>query len=322
LGFIIDTLFACFKTNENYLMDTSEINDAYGLIAGKVETWITGFIEMLPNLVVALIILIVFYVIGKFARKGVSNLLGRVSVNKTITNLLETIISISIIGIGVFIALSILQLDGAVTSLLAGAGIIGLALGFAFQDIASNFISGVILSIRHPFGIGDIISTNDFYGTVVKLNLRNTILRTVTGQIVYIPNKAVFEKPLENFTSTGERRIDLSCGISYGDDLEKAREVATEAVNNLEHVQSNRGIEFYFDEFGSSSINFKIRFWVAFAKNPDFWDARSEAIIAISKAFNANDIMIPFPIRTLDFGIKGGEKLNTMLNAGNSHSES
>ena len=303
-------------------MDTSEINDAYGLIAGKVETWITGFIEMLPNLVVALIILIVFYVIGKFARKGVSNLLGRVSVNKTITNLLETIISISIIGIGVFIALSILQLDGAVTSLLAGAGIIGLALGFAFQDIASNFISGVILSIRHPFGIGDIISTNDFYGTVVKLNLRNTILRTVTGQIVYIPNKAVFEKPLENFTSTGERRIDLSCGISYGDDLEKAREVATEAVNNLEHVQSNRGIEFYFDEFGSSSINFKIRFWVAFAKNPDFWDARSEAIIAISKAFNANDIMIPFPIRTLDFGIKGGEKLNTMLNAGNSHSES
>ena len=70
---------------------------------------------------------------------------------------LETVISISIIGIGIFIAFSILQFDDAVTSLLAGAGIIGLALGFAFQDIASNFISGVILSIRHPFGIGDII---------------------------------------------------------------------------------------------------------------------------------------------------------------------
>lgn len=303
-------------------MNTAEINDAYSIIAGKVETWITGFIEMLPNLVVALLILIVFYVIGKFARRGVSNLLGRVSVNKTITNLLETIISISIIGIGVFIALSILQLDGAVTSLLAGAGIIGLALGFAFQDIASNFISGVILSVRHPFGIGDIISTNDFYGTVVKLNLRNTILRTVTGQIVYIPNKKVFENPLENYTSTGERRIDLSCGISYGDDLEKARKIATEAVDELKHVQSEKGIEFYFDEFGSSSINFKIRFWVAFSKNPDFWDARSEAIIAISKAFDKNDIMIPFPIRTLDFGIRGGEKLNTMLNTGNSQSES
>lgn len=301
-------------------MDTTQINDSYNIISGKVEAWITGFIEMLPNLVVALLILILFYVIGKFARKAVSNLLDKVSANKTITNLLETIISISILGIGVFIALSVLQLDGAVTSLLAGAGIIGLALGFAFQDIASNFISGVILSIRHPFGIGDIISTNDYYGTVSKLNLRNTILRTVTGQVVYIPNKKVFENPLENFTATGERRIDLSCGVSYGDDLEKARDVATKAVNNLEHIQSEKGIEFYFEEFGDSSINFKIRFWVAFSKNPDFWDARSEAIIAITKAFDENDIMIPFPIRTLDFGIKGGEKLDGMLKAANSRS--
>lgn len=294
-------------------MDTSEINDAYGIVAGKVEAWITTFFEMLPNLVVALIILIVFYVLGKFARKAVTNLLSRVTTNQTITNLLETIISISIIGIGVFIALSVLQLDGAVTSLLAGAGIIGLALGFAFQDIASNFISGIILSIRHPFGIGDIIETNDYFGTVSKLNLRNTVLRTVTGQIVFIPNKKVFENPLENYTSTGFRRIDLSCGISYGDDLEKARKIATEAVDKIENVLSERGIEFFYDEFGSSSINFKIRFWVNFAKNPDFWSARSEAIIAISKAFDENDIMIPFPIRTLDFGIRGGEKLNTMI---------
>lgn len=303
-------------------MDTSEINDAYGIIVGKVEDWITTFFEMLPNLVVALIVLIIFYVFGKFARKAVANLLSKVTTNKTITNLLETIISISIIGIGIFIALSVLQLDGAVTSLLAGAGIIGLALGFAFQDIVSNFISGVILSIRHPFGIGDIIETNDFYGTVTKLNLRNTIIRTVTGQIVYIPNKKVFENPLENFTSTGLRRIDLSCGISYGDDLEKARKVATEAVDKVDNVLSDRGIEFYFEEFGDSSINFKIRFWVSFAANPDFWSARSEAIIAISKAFNDNDIMIPFPIRTLDFGIRGGEKLDGMLKSANSKSGS
>lgn len=303
-------------------MDTSEINDAYGIIVGKVEDWITTFFEMLPNLVVALIVLIIFYVFGKFARKAVANLLSKVTTNKTITNLLETIISISIIGIGIFIALSVLQLDGAVTSLLAGAGIIGLALGFAFQDIVSNFISGVILSIRHPFGIGDIIETNDFYGTVTKLNLRNTIIRTVTGQIVYIPNKKVFENPLENFTSTGLRRIDLSCGISYGDDLEKARKVATEAVDKVDNVLSDRGIEFYFEEFGDSSINFKIRFWVSFAANPDFWSARSEAIIAISKAFDDNDIMIPFPIRTLDFGIRGGEKLDGMLKSANSKSGS
>lgn len=299
-------------------MDTNELNDAYGIVMGKIEDWITGFIAMLPNLVVAIFVLIIFFVAGKLARKAVNNLLSRVTNNKTITNLLETIVSIAIIGICVFIALSVLNLDDTVTALLAGAGILGLALGFAFQDIASNFISGVILSIRHPFGIGDIIQTNDFYGTVEKLNLRNTIMKTVTGQIVYIPNKKVFENPLENFTSTGIRRVDLSCGISYGDDLEKARDIALKAVDQVENVLSNKGIEFYYDEFGDSSINFKIRFWVSFVTNPDFWQARSDAIIAITKAFDQNDIMIPFPIRTLDFGIRGGEKLNSMIRSSKS----
>ena len=93
-------------------------------------------------------------------------------------HLVKTVIYVLILGIGLFAALSVLNLDGTVTSLLAGAGIIGLALGFAFQDIAANFISGVLLSTRHPFGIGDIIETNDFFGTVQKLNLRNTIILT------------------------------------------------------------------------------------------------------------------------------------------------
>lgn len=299
-------------------METNEINDAYGIVAGKIEDWITSLIAMLPNLVVATFVLILFYVIGRVARNAIGRLLGQVTDNKTITSLMETIFGIAITGVGFFIALSVLELDTAVTSLLAGAGILGLALGFAFQDIASNFISGVILSIRHPFGIGDIIQTNDFYGTVQKLNLRNTIVRTVTGQIVYLPNKKVFENPLENFTSTGLRRVDLACGVSYGDDLEKAREIALVAVDKVDNVLSDKGIEFYYDEFGDSSINFKLRFWVQFATNPDFWQARSEAIMAIKKAFDENDIMIPFPIRTLDFGIRGGEKLNTMLPNGKS----
>lgn len=292
-----------------------QFNSSFELVVDKIDAWITNFISMLPNLAVALLVLIIFYVTGKLTRKAVRNLLEKTTSNKTIISLLETIVGIIIIGIGCFIALSVLQLDGAVTSLLAGAGIIGLALGFAFQDIASNFISGVILSIRHPFGLGDIIETNDFYGVVQKLNLRNTIIKTVTGQIVYIPNKSVFENPLQNYTNTGLRRIDLSCGVSYGDDLEKAKKVALEAVDSVENVLSDRGIEFYYEEFGDSSINFKIRFWVKFATNPDFWSVRSDAIIAISKAFDENDIMIPFPIRTLDFGIRGGEKLNSMINS-------
>lgn len=290
-----------------------ELDQVYELVMGKIETWITTAIEMLPNLAMALLIVIIFYVLGKIIRKFVGSLLHKATNNKTVINLSQTIMGVIVVGIGIFFALSVLKLDGAVTSLLAGAGIIGLALGFAFQDIAANFISGILLSVRHPFGIGDIIESNDYYGTVQKLNLRNTIIKTPQGQIVYIPNKEVYENPFKNFTKNHERRIDLSCGVSYGDDLEKARDVCIEAVRGLEGIDKDRDVEFFYNEFGGSSINFVVRFWVDFKKNPDFWAPQSEAIIAISKAFDENDIMIPFPIRTLDFGIRGGEKLNTML---------
>lgn len=291
--------------------------DAYNLLVNKLTNWLDTAIEMLPNFALALLVLIIFYAIGKLIKKSVRQLLKNVTSNRTIVNLLESILGFIIVAIGVFIALSILQLDGAVTSLLAGAGVIGLALGFAFQDIASNFISGIILSIRHPFGIGDIIQSNDYFGTVEKLNLRNTIIKLPQGQIVYIPNKMIFENPLENFTKTGERRIDLACGISYGEDLEKVQKIVTEAISSLDKINKERDVQFLFNEFGGSSINFEVRYWISYNRQFDYFSAQSEGIIALKKAFDKNDIMIPFPIRTLDFGIKGGEKLNTMLKLGN-----
>lgn len=296
-------------------MDIS-IKEGYQQLVSKLQEWLNTAIEMLPNLVVAILILIIFFAIGKLVRKMVHRLLQKVTHNKTIIDLFETIIGVMIIGIGVFIALGVLNLSGALTSLLAGAGIIGLALGFAFQDIAANFISGILLSIRHPFGKGDIIESNGYSGTVQKINLRNTIVKTPQGQLVFIPNKVVYENPFVNYTAGYERRIDLSCGVSYGDDLEKAKRVAIEAVESLDNYQKNRGVEFYYEEFGGSSINFKIRFWIRFRKGSDFWSARSDAIMALTKKFDEYDIMIPFPIRTLDFGIRGGEKLDSMLTAG------
>jgi small-conductance mechanosensitive channel len=292
------------------------LEEGYSLIVDKLESWLNTAIEMLPNLAAALLVIALFYVIASIIKKYSGKLLHKVTHNKTIVNLAQTVLGVVILGAGVFIALGILNLDGTVTSLLAGAGIIGLALGFAFQDIAANFISGILLSVRHPFGIGDIIESNGYYGTVQKLNLRNTKIKTPQGQIVYIPNKEVYENPFTNFTKNNERRIDLQCGVSYGDDLEKARSITLDAISGLEGINKDKGIEFYYEEFGGSSINYVVRFWVDFSKNPDFWSPRSEAIMAIKKAYDENDIMIPFPIRTLDFGIRGGEKLNTMLKEG------
>lgn len=293
-----------------------EIQDGYNLIVEKLDTWLDTLIAMLPNLILAVIVLLIFAAISKFLKKALKKVLVRTITNKTVINLLNTMAGILVIGIGVFIALSVLQLDGTVASLLATAGVIGLALGFAFQDIAANFISGIILSIRHPFDIDDLIESHDICGYVVDLNLRNTVIKTPEGQIVYIPNKLVFENPLTNYTKNFERRVDLSCGVSYGDDLELAKKLAIQAVEALDCYEKERGIELFYTEFGGSSINFDIRFWVDFRRNPDFLSARSEAIIAIKKKFDENNISIPFPITTLDFGIKGGEKLDEMLQNG------
>jgi small conductance mechanosensitive channel len=187
-----------------------------------------------------------------------------------------------------------------------------LALGFAFQDLAVNFIAGVFMAVRKSFRIGDIIESNGFMGKVTEISLRSTKVLTFQGQKIVIPNRLIFENPLSNY-STGQRRIDLGVGVSYGDDLQKVEDVTLQAVKNLSIHDVNRPVDLYYEGFGDSSINFIIRFWVEFKQQPDFLKARSEAIKAIKAAYDAEDITIPFPIRTLDFGIKGGEKLDAML---------
>jgi small-conductance mechanosensitive channel len=205
--------------------------------------------------------------------------------------------------------LSILQLDKAVTSILAGAGIIGLALAFAFQDIAANFISGIFISFRRPVHIGDIVKIKDYMGKVEEINLRDTVIRTFQGQMVIIPNKDVFQSPIENFTLLGKRRIDLTIGVSYGDDLQKVEDITLEALKDIKGLCTEEQATLFYKEFGDSSINFVLRLWVSSTSQPDFLRLGSEAIKRIKKAYDENDIMIPFPIRTLDFGIKGGVPL-------------
>jgi small conductance mechanosensitive channel len=123
----------------------------------------------------------------------------------------------------------------------------------------------------------------------------------------------VFQSAIENFSDTNRRRVDLSCGISYGDNLDKVKEIAIKSIEGSDFLAENEKVDLVFTEFGDSSINFDLRFWLKDTKQGTYNDAKSDAIIKLKKAFDDNNIMIPFPIRTLDFGIRGGEKLDTML---------
>jgi len=131
--------------------------------------------------------------------------------------------------------------------------------------------------------------------------------------LVLVPNKMVFENPTTNYSSHGIRRVDLEVGVSYAEDLERVQQVVIQALEEVKNRVKTRDIEVMYDSFGNSSINLEARFWVRYSRQVDYVGAKSDAIIRIKKAFDANNILIPFPIRTLDFGIKGGEKLSEEL---------
>ncbi len=289
-----------------------DLKKAIDILTTKIEGWLENSTAMLPNIIIAVVIMIVFYLIARAAKSIARKVLNKFSSERSINDLFTTFFYLSILGTGLIISLNVLHLEQTVTSLLAGAGIIGLALGFAFQDITANFISGVLIAFRKPIQVGDIIKTDHFMGMVEKIDLRVTIIRTFQGLHVIIPNKDVFQSPVTNYTKTNERRIDLDVGVSYADDLEKVKEIAIKSVTNLPYLLPDKEVKLFFKEFGDSSINFTLMFWVNYPDEPGFLQAQSDSIMAIKKAFDANDITIPFPIRTLDFGIKGGRDLSEM----------
>lgn len=290
-----------------------DIEQPLSLVTNKLEGWLSGFIAMLPNILVAILTLILFIFLAKAISSGANQLFKRISQNTAVISLFNTLIYIAVIATGLFIALGILELTQTVTTLLAGVGILGLALGFAFQDIAANFISGILIAFRQPFRVGDIIENEGYLGTVTEINLRTTTINTFQGLEILVPNKNLFQNVVINYTRTKDRRVDLGVGVSYGDDLRKVKKITLEAVSKLESIDQSREVTLFYNEFGDSSINFSVRFWANSPRQPDYLQAQSDAIIAIQEAYNEHDIMIPFPIRTLDFGIKGGEKLSEMV---------
>lgn len=290
-----------------------EIKKYYDIIVDKLIVWTELLVKMLPNFVLAILVVIAFIFVGKLIRNVSQRVFDRTLKNRSLSSIISKVIYIIVITIGTFIALGLLNLDKAVTSLLAGAGIIGLALGFAFQDIATNFIAGFFMAIKRPFRIGQVIHCEGHSGIIRRIGIRTTEISSFQGQEVIIPNKMLFQNPLINDSENIYKRIDLNVGVSYGEDLERVRDIAIVSVKNTPNINKDKDIDLVYLEFGDSSINFRIMIWLEYKSQLEFLKSQSEAIIAIKKAFDREDIMIPFPIRTLDFGIKGGEKLNEVL---------
>lgn len=267
----------------------------------KLEGWLDAIILKLPNLVIAIVVLIVFWFLAKFISRISRKYFLRESTQESIKDISARIIFGLVFVLGFFLALGIMELDQLLTSILAGAGVAGLVIGLALQATLSHSVSGVMLSFLSRIRIGDYIDTNGFKGFITEINLRNIVIRRPDNNYIIIPNSKIADEPFINYSITERSRIELECGIGYESELEKVEELVLEVMSEKFPQEESEGLEFFFTEFGDSSINFVVRFWINFTKRSQELAARHKAVKAIKAAFNEHHINIPFPIRTLDF---------------------
>jgi small conductance mechanosensitive channel len=266
------------------------MRSAWSLIQEKLEGWWVYSVKMLPNFFLAVLILVFFFLLAKIIRRIAYKFIHRVSDSLSVSSLLSGVIYTVTIIAGVMSALDVLELDKTVSSLLAGVGIIGLALGFAFQDLTSNFISGAFIALKRPFDVGHIIETNGFTGTIEDIRLRSTTLKTSAGLHVIIPNKDIFQKPIINYSKTDARKVELDFLIPNTVDATYAQTIIGDAIRSITGKNQFREFEFYYTAIESPNMRIHISFWTQRIEPAPFMRARHKAIIAIFNALRENGI--------------------------------
>ncbi len=246
----------------------------------------------LPNVLTAILIFVGSLYIARLLSNLLKRILTQRNVSRDVTQLLVQMTRWSIIVLGVMAAL---QRFFDVTAFLAGLGILGFIVGFALQEIAQNFVAGIILVIQQPFQVNDVIETDQYTGTILTINIRTTEMKTLDGRIVIIPNAAILAKPIINYTRAALRRVELPVGVSYGSDPAKARQVVLEAIQKVPGFVSEPAPLVVFHTFSISSIDMTAYFWIDTSKT-DPPNAKNAAFELVKAALEKQGIEIPFPI--------------------------
>ena len=263
-----------------------------------IEAW-NHFLEAIPGLIIALIIFIVgLFVARVIARFFGSRILSRMDDPLMGRFLVTTLKMLIIIG-AVLLALRAAGLGGIATALFSALGASAVILGFAFRDIGENFISGIILAFNRPFNVNDTIRVVDHFGKVRSLQFRYTHIKTFDGRDVYIPNSDVLTQPVQNYTADGFIRYDFVVGIAYEDDIQGAKDVIQDVLDNHYRITRNADhVSFVAeDELAASTINLRVYFWL---DTKDFragaLQVRGEVIRDIKNAIDTNGYNLPADI--------------------------
>jgi len=271
-----------------------------GTLQDQLVDMAEGFVRALPNMAIALVIIVITWIVARIAVRGVSRAIGKTDMRPSLQNLIDTVVKLGIWIVGLMIALIVVMPGMTPASLIAGLGIGAVAIGFAFQDIFENFLAGVLIMLREKMRIGDVIECEGIIGKVEHITLRETHVRKLSGEVTLVPNSMLFKNPVEILTDEQMRRHEVIAGVSYDTDLDHAAEVIRKAVESVDVVERDKGIDVFAVEFNSSSVDFKVRWWAGSTPR-NMWESKDKVIRAIKRALDDAGIEIPFPYITHTF---------------------
>lgn len=257
------------------------------------DTILEAVLNFLPRLGAAALILLATHLLSRWLTRLLRNSLERGQRDPELIVLLEMLARLGILAVGIILALEQIA-PGRFTSLVAGLGIGGIAIGFGLQDIINNFISGILILLQQPFEIGDRIEVSDFGGTVLNISVRATELKTWDGRIVIIPNGDVYSSSVVNYSKSVHRRVSLTVGVGNDSDLDKVARITHQVITGLPGVLKDPPPAVTFRNFGESSIDFTLLFWTDTIE-VGINDAQDAAIKALKEVFDREGIDLPYP---------------------------
>lgn len=279
---------------QNQLQEQLAVRSRLAPAAEKFREMLGTTVQMLPLLLLALLAVVLFWLAGSWLSNR-SALLRRLGLSELATNLGMRFVRLIVTSIGILIALELLDATALVSAMLGVAGVIGIALGFAFRNIVENYLAGVLLSTRNPFAIGDFIQVDNFTGKVMRLTSRDTVLMTLDGNHLRIPNSQIITSPMTNFSRNPLRRFEFAVGVSVDLDLLYVRQLAIATLQGMPGILAEPRPRVLVLELGDSAVTVRVLAWID-QRETDFLKARSEAIRLVKTAFDQAGIEMPEPI--------------------------
>ncbi len=272
-------------------MNELQMSDLTGFEwAGLWETVRMAGLDFGMKALIALVIFLVGRMIARLVTKGLHNVMQSQKVDK----ILETFVcNLAYWTLMIFVIIAAInQIGVQTTSLIAIMGAAGLAIGLALQGSLANFASGVLIVMFRPYRVGDFVEAAGIAGVVLQVQILTTILKTGDNKQIIVPNGQIMNSIITNFSAHDTRRIDMTVGVSYDDDLDKVRSTIQELVNADERILKDPECLVAVSELADSSVNFTVRPWVNTA---DYWGVKFDLTEAIKKRFDKEGISFPFP---------------------------